>query len=261
MTPPSANPPSLEAPALKRFSLHIRHGFFGRRGGVSSGAFKSLNCALGSGDASEKVAENRRRACLALGLSGPRLALVRQVHSARAVRTIDVFAQGEAPEADAVVTSVPGLALGVLTADCAPVLLCDPHAGVIGAAHAGWRGAVSGVLEAAIDAMAELGADPSHTVAAIGPCLSQASFEVGPDLVEAVLEASPWAENSSSRGGTTENTSISGRMRWRDFCVSVSPTSRPSARIRSPSLDFTSAIALRSAVVRRRPDVIFRRSH
>ena len=195
MTSPLPNPPTLEAPALKRFSLHIRHAFFGRRGGVSAGAFKSLNCALASGDDPDRVTENRRRACLALGLAVPRLAIVRPVHSARAIRASNVFPVGEAPEADAIVTSVPGLALGILTADCAPVLLCDPHAGVIGAAHAGWRGAVSGVLEAAVEAMAELGADPARTVAAIGPCLSQASFEVGPDLVEAVMDASPWADH------------------------------------------------------------------
>ncbi|MBU6319093.1 MAG: peptidoglycan editing factor PgeF [Alphaproteobacteria bacterium] len=200
MTQHPSHPPTLEAPALKRFSLHIRHAFFGRRGGVSAGSFKSLNCALSSGDNPERVAENRRRACLALGLSVPRLALVRQVHSARAIRATDVFPPGEAPEADAIVTSVPGLALGVLTADCAPVLLCDPHAGVIGAAHAGWRGAVTGVLEAAIEAMIDLGADPSKTVAAIGPCLSQTSFEVGPDLVEAVMDASPWADHLFAEG-------------------------------------------------------------
>jgi hypothetical protein len=107
----------------------------------------------------------------------------------------DVYTPGEAPEADAIATKVPGLALAVLTADCAPVLLCDPHAGVIAAAHAGWRGAVSGVLASTLETMSELGADPARITAAIGPCLSQSSFEVGPDLEEAVLSATPWAEH------------------------------------------------------------------
>jgi YfiH family protein len=190
----AAPPPCIEAPALKRYSLHIRHGFFGRPGGVSTGIYRSLNCGYGSGDDMAKVRENRRRVCLALGAEPDRLVTLHQVHSARAVIVTDPFASGKIPEADALVTNKPGLILGALAADCAPVLLCDPHAGVVASAHAGWKGAVAGVIESAVEAMISLGADPGKTIAAVGPCLSQASFEVGPDLVDKVLDASPWAE-------------------------------------------------------------------
>jgi polyphenol oxidase len=190
----SDHPPSLAAPALERLSMHVRHGFFGRRGGVSHGGFRSLNCGLGTTDNPDHVAENRARVCRALGASPDRLASLRQVHSATVVTLAPGSDLAARPEADALVTRTPGLVLGVLAADCAPVLAVDPHAAVIGAAHAGWRGATAGVADAMIDAMQALGADPGRIVAAIGPCLSQASFEVGPDLVDAVLEASPWAE-------------------------------------------------------------------
>ncbi|MEP7211333.1 MAG: peptidoglycan editing factor PgeF [Alphaproteobacteria bacterium] len=189
-----APPPSIEAPALKRFSLHIRHGFFGRAGGVSAGIYRSLNCGYGSDDGMAKVRENRRRVCLAMGAEADKLVTVYQVHSARAVIIDKPFETGKIPEADAIVTKRPGLILGALAADCAPVLLADPHAGVVAAVHAGWKGAVAGVIEAAVEAMISLGADPGKMTAAVGPCLSQASFEVGPDLVDKVLDASPWAE-------------------------------------------------------------------
>lgn len=188
-------PPFEEAPALKRFSMHVRHGFFGRRGGVSAGLYRSLNCGLGSKDEREKVAENRRRASGALGGTLERLITLRQVHSSRVEIVDRPMAAALAPEADALVTKTPGLVLGVLAADCAPVLLVEPHAGVIGAAHAGWRGAVGGVIDSAVEAMISLGADPGRMAAGVGPCLSQASFEVGPDVVDAALDASPWAEN------------------------------------------------------------------
>ncbi len=194
MTTEAAPPPYIEAPALKRFSLHMRHGFFGRAGGASSGIYRSLNCGYGSGDDMAKVRENRRRVCLALGAAPDRLVTLHQVHSARAVVIAEPFASGQIPEADALVTNTPGLILGALTADCAPVLLCDPHAAVIGSVHAGWKGAVAGVIESAVEAMVSLGADPGKMIAAVGPCLSQGSFEVGPDLVDKVLDVSPWAE-------------------------------------------------------------------
>ncbi len=187
-------PPSEEVPAIKRYSMHVRHGFFGRRGGVSSGVYKSLNCGPGSGDEPEKVIENRKRICVALGGKPDRLASPRQIHSAKAVATDVAFAPMDRPECDALVTKRPGLILGVLAADCAPILLCDPHNGVIAAIHAGWRGAVSGVIESTVEVMGQLGADPAKTVAGVGPCLSQASFEVGPDLIEDVLKITPWAE-------------------------------------------------------------------
>lgn len=187
-------PPFEEAPAIKRFSMHVRHGFFGRRGGVSHGVYNSLNCGPGSGDEPEKVFENRRRVCAALGATPDQLAAPRQIHSAKAVATDRAFEPNERPECDALVTKRPGLLLGVLAADCAPIVLCDPHNGVVAAVHAGWRGAVGGVIESTIEVMAQLGADPGKTAAGIGPCLSQSSFEVGPDLAEAVLNATPWAE-------------------------------------------------------------------
>jgi YfiH family protein len=193
MTP--ERPPFEEVPALKRFSMHVRHGFFGRRGGVSHGVYKSLNCGPGSGDAPEKVLENRRRVCRALGADPERLAAPRQVHSAKAVITDKAFQPNERPECDALVTKRPGLMLGVLAADCAPIVICDPHNGVIAAIHAGWRGAVGGVIESAVEAMVEIGADPGRMAAGVGPCLSQSSFEVGPDLFDAVMKASSWAEN------------------------------------------------------------------
>lgn len=186
--------PYLEAPALKRFSMHTRHAFFGRAGGVSSGVFRGLNCGYGSSDDLAKVRENRRRCCLALGATPDRLVTLHQIHSAQAVTVTEPFAPGRIPEADALVTDRPELVLGVLAADCAPVLLCDPHAGVAGAAHAGWKGAVAGVIERTVEAMVALGADPGKMAAAVGPCLSRESFEVGPDLVDRVLDASPWAD-------------------------------------------------------------------
>ena len=111
------------------------------------------------------------------------------------------FPPNERPECDALVTKRPGLLLGVLAADCAPIVLCDPHNGVIAAIHAGWRGAVGGVIESAVEAMIQIGADPAKTVAGVGPCQSQSSFEVGPDLADAVLDASPWAETLFEAGG------------------------------------------------------------
>ncbi len=194
-----ARPPFEEAPALKRFGMHVRHGFFGRHGGVSTGVYRSLNCGLGSADAPERIAENRKRAALAIGGEPSRLLTLRQIHSATCV-TVDKPFDGIAPEADALVTQRPNLVLGVLAADCAPVLLLEPHAGVIGAAHAGWRGAAGGVLESTVEAMVALGADPGRMAAGVGPCLSQTSFEVGPDMIDAVLDVSPWAETLVAPG-------------------------------------------------------------
>jgi len=160
----------------------IRHGFFTRDGGVSAGIFASLNCGFGASDDPLHVEENRRRAMAAFGLRADRLATVFQIHSA-AVATVDRVAPlDERPRADALVTRRPGIALGILTADCAPVLFADVAAGVIGAAHAGWRGALSGVLEATVAAMTALGAEPRCIVAGIGPAIQQASYEVGPEF-------------------------------------------------------------------------------
>ena len=155
----------------------VGHGFFTRRGGVSEGPYASLNCGFGSGDDMSKVASNRARAMKRLGLSGPDLVTAYQTHSA-AVHVVETRPD-DPPRADALVTRVRGVALGILTADCAPVLFADAGAGVIGAAHAGWRGARAGVLEATVRAMTELGAPAGGIRAVIGPCIGPESYEVG----------------------------------------------------------------------------------
>ncbi len=156
----------------------IRHGFFTRRGGASSGVFDGLNCGTGSSDQADIVTTNRSRVAEAMG--GP-LHGVHQVHSAEAVVAADPETR---PRADGIVTDRPGVALTILTADCAPVLFHDAQAGVIGAAHAGWRGALGGVLEATLAAMETLGATSGATRAAIGPTISQRAYEVGPDFLD-----------------------------------------------------------------------------
>lgn len=158
----------------------VRHGFFGRRGGVSGGLYASLNAGLGSGDRRESVVENRRRVAQTQGVAPPCLLTLRQSHSARAVVARDDSAGGE--PGDALATDRPGLALGVLTADCAPVLLADGAAGVVAAAHAGWRGALGGIVESALAAMERLGARRRDTVAVVGPCIGQASYLVGAEF-------------------------------------------------------------------------------
>lgn len=167
----------------------FRHGFFTRRGGASSGIFAGLNCGPGSSDLREAVTINRERAAAAIGLTPRELVGVHQVHSAEVVT---VTAPLAAPvRADAMVTRVPGLALTVLTADCQPVLFADARSGVVGAAHAGWRGTLSGVLEATLDAMEALGARRSDTVAIIGPTISQRAYEVGPEFLDMFLAEDP----------------------------------------------------------------------
>jgi YfiH family protein len=167
----------------------LRHGFFTRKGGASSGVFHGLNCGPGSTDLAEAVEINRTRVAEAMGVGADRLQTVHQVHSPR-VLTLDHPADPR-PEADALVTATPGLALAVLTADCQPVLFADREAGVIGAAHAGWRGTQSGVLEATLDAMEALGAARDRISAVIGPTISQAAYEVGPEFVESFIDDDP----------------------------------------------------------------------
>ena len=167
----------------------LRHGFFTRQGGVSRGVYASRNCGFGSGDERLLVAENRARAMADIGLANGALVTAYQCHGTRCVTVTEPWAPGEAPEADAMVSDRAGIALGVLTADCAPVLLADRRARVIGAAHAGWRGALAGVVEAAMAGMAALGARPADTVAAVGPCIGQASYEVGPEFRDAFVAA------------------------------------------------------------------------
>jgi hypothetical protein len=166
----------------------VRHGFFTRRGGVSTGIYESLNCGPGSNDARENVVENRRRALTALDAGDTALVTLHQVHSAEAVAVEYPWALGQGPQADAMATRERGIALGILTADCAPVLFADAEAGVIGAAHCGWRGALAGVLSACIDRMETLGADRESIVAGIGPCIGRASYEVGPEFPGMFIE-------------------------------------------------------------------------
>ncbi len=168
----------------------IRHGFFTRQGGTSEGIYASLNCGLGSDDDKARVTENRRRAMREIGLPADALRTVYQVHSANVV-TVNNAEQTASTKADALVSAQPGIALGVLAADCAPVLVADPENGVIGAAHAGWRGAVSGIIEATIAAMETLGAQRSQLTAVVGPCIGQDSYEVGAEFPQPFDEQDP----------------------------------------------------------------------
>ena len=172
----------------------VAHGFFTRLGGVSDGIYVSLNCGPGSGDDAGNVTENRARVAAMLGATPGHLVTAFQKHTNVAVVAEAPWTRDKAPEADAIVTATPGLAIGVLTADCAPVLFCDPEARVIGAAHAGWRGALSRIVEATVAAMAGLGARPARIRAAIGPAISQGAYEVGHDYRDQFLAQEPESE-------------------------------------------------------------------
>ena len=165
----------------------VRHGFFTREGGVSGGIYASLNCGFGSGDHADAVRENRARVAGKLGVGAEALITVRQVHSNHVVVADAPWTPEAAPQADAIVTRMPSLAVGVLTADCTPILFADPQARVIAAAHAGWKGAKTGIIDAVIGAMEELGASRERIRAAIGPTISQAAYEVGPEFEAAFL--------------------------------------------------------------------------
>ena len=171
----------------------IPHGFLGRRGGVSEGEIAGLNVGYGSKDERAAIFENRKRAIAAV-MPGAELATVHQVHSAEAVVTDRAWPQDERPHADAMVTDRPKLLLGILTADCAPVLFADETAGVIGAAHAGWRGALAGVTDSTIEAMEKLGAQRHRIAAAVGPCIGQLSYEVDEDFRQRFLAEEPGSE-------------------------------------------------------------------
>ena len=167
----------------------VRHGFFTRRGGASSGVFAGLNCGSGSSDQKEIVAINRGRVAEAMRVPSENLLGVHQVHSPDVITVTEPFE--EKPRADGLVTATPGLALSVLTADCQPVLFADSEARVIGAAHAGWRGARDGILGATVDAMVALGATAANITAVIGPSISQRAYEVGPEFLESFLDEDP----------------------------------------------------------------------
>ena len=166
----------------------VPHGFLGRRGGVSKGVFKSLNCSLGSDDSRDNVLENRRRAVDAV-LPGSALSRVYQIHSANVVTVTEPIDQHNPPKADALVTNRPGFLLAVQTADCVPVLFSDVKAGVIGAAHSGWKGSITGVTDNTILAMEALGADRANIACAIGPCIAQKSYEVDAAFLARFAEA------------------------------------------------------------------------
>jgi YfiH family protein len=167
----------------------IRHAFFTRSGGVSQGVYASLNGGVGSNDAPDKVTENRARMAAALGVAPDRLLTAYQIHSPAVAVADQPWTLEYRPRADAIVTRTPRLAIGVSTADCGPLLLADAEARVIGAAHAGWRGALTGVIEAAVAAMEKLGAERSRIVAALGPTIRQPNYEVGPEFVARFLAA------------------------------------------------------------------------
>ena len=172
----------LQAPSLGKLP-RIRHGFFTREGGVSRGIYASLNGGVGSSDAPDNVAENRARMAAALGVAPERLLTAYQIHSPDVVVANVPWTPDTRPRADAIVTRTPRLAIGVSTADCGPLLFADADAGVIGAAHAGWRGAFTGVIEATVAAMERLGAERARIVAALGPAIRQPNYEVGPEFI------------------------------------------------------------------------------
>lgn len=165
----------------------ISHGFFGRRGGISTGVYRSLNCGQGSGDDPQLVSKNRIRVAKTIKIEPQFLLSLYQKHSNQVVVVDTAWTEEERPPADGMITSRPGIGLGILTADCAPVLFHDAHIGMIGAAHAGWRGAVTGVLEQTVQTMLNHGADLARIQAAIGPSISQANYEVGDDFYSAVM--------------------------------------------------------------------------
>ena len=180
----------LAAENLKSLS-GIRHGFFTRDGGVSQGIYHSLNCGLGSDDDPERVLENRRRVADHLGGNGGAVVTLYQEHGTTARAVEDMPSRDALPRADAVVTATPGLVIGVLTADCAPVLLADPDARVVAAAHAGWRGAVNGIVESAVAEMERLGAQRHRISATVGPCIGQRAYEVGPEFESEFVSRDP----------------------------------------------------------------------
>lgn len=209
----------IAAPRLTLDALNlpgVAHGFFGREGGVSKGVYDSLNTGLGSDDDPAAVAENRARCARALGVPPVRLITLYQVHSPTCV-VVETPWEGRGPQADAMATNRPGVAIGVLAADCMPFLFADPEAQIIAAAHAGWRGALAGVIESTIQSMTQLGARPERIRAGLGPCLRQPNFEVGPDLVGAFLAKYPASDRFFGRGAAPDKRQfdLAGFGRWR----------------------------------------------
>ena len=194
----------------------VRHGFFTRQGGVSTGLYDSLNTGLGSADDPAAVAENRRRVAAHMGGLPDDLAACYQIHSSL-VRVAEAGWKGDRPEGDATVTAAPGVICAVLTADCAPILLADPEAGVVGAAHAGWKGALDGVVHSTVAAMQALGAEPRRMVAVVGPCIAQASYEVGADFQDRFDHHDPGGGRFFAPGATPAKRlfDLPGFVLWR----------------------------------------------
>ncbi len=194
----------LAADALQSPGSRVRHGFFTRLGGLSTDIFRGLNVGLGSSDDPATVRQNRALAMAHFGAGPGRLCTLHQIHSVDVVAIDEVAALDRRPKADAMVTNRPGLVLGILTADCGPVLFANPRAGVIGAAHAGWKGALGGVLENTIAAMEQLGAKRAGTLAVLGPTISKANYEVGEEFVDTFTRQDPrssdWFANSDRQG-------------------------------------------------------------
>jgi YfiH family protein len=230
----------------------VRHGFFGRAGGASSGVFAGLNCGQGSTDQAEAVTINRARVAEAIGVAPSHLVGVHQVHSAEAVVvTAPVVPR---PRADGMATATPGLALSILTADCQPVLLADREAGVIGAAHAGWRGTVAGIIEATLAAMVSLGAEPGRVRAAIGPTISQRAYEVGPELMEEVLAEDPEAARFFANGpGVSRGDRLMSTCRATASCACGAPGWRPSGRGTAPTRRPSASSPIAARCTRGRP--------
>ncbi|HTV68609.1 MAG TPA: peptidoglycan editing factor PgeF [Rhizobiaceae bacterium] len=181
-------PDPVRSDLLDRVATGIRHGFFTRIGGVSSGIYDSLNIGTGSADDQNLVTENRRRVARWMGVEADRLMTAHQIHSPDVLVVRAPF-HGERPKADALVTDTPGIAVGASTADCGPILFADAQARIVGAAHAGWKGAFTGVLENTIVAMESLGARRDSIVAVLGPSISQPNYEVGPEFIERFVAA------------------------------------------------------------------------
>ena len=177
-------------PLRSRLLADVPHGFFTRAGGVSAGIYAGLNCGPGSRDDPAAVAENRARVAAALGVAPERLLTLRQTHSVRALRVDAPFAD-DRPQGDALVTAAPDLAIGALSADCAPILMADHSTGIVGAVHAGWSGALEDIPGAAVEAMVAAGAERGRIRAAVGPCISQRAYEVGPEFLERFADDDP----------------------------------------------------------------------
>ena len=196
-----SSPSPLEAETLKALP-GIRHGFFTRAGGVSQGVYASLNCGPGSNDASEHIVENRRRVGRHLSAASDGVVTVYQEHGTTALAVSGPVDRQALPHADAIVSKTPGLVIGVLTADCAPVLFADPEARVVAAAHAGWRGAVHGIIDSAVREMERLGAKRARIAAVVGPCINQEAYEVGPEFEAQFLSIDPASSRFFARSET-----------------------------------------------------------